>query len=359
MRVADFDFELPAERIALHPVEPRDAARMLVVRPDAPLADQHIGDLLELLAPGDVLVINDTRVLPAELTGTRTRDGKTADISLNLHKRDDPHTWRAFSRPAKRLKLLDRLELGNGPDRLLATVAGKGDTGEITLSFDLGGSELDEAIKANGAMPLPPYIGSKRAAEERDKLDYQTVYAAHDGAVAAPTAGLHFTELLMQKLADRGVTFERVTLHVGAGTFLPVKAEDTADHVMHPEWGEIDQATTERINAAKDRGGRIVAVGTTSLRLLESAARATGRVAAFSGDTSIFITPGFRFRTADLLLTNFHLPRSTLFMLVSAFAGLERMQVAYAHAIETGYRFYSYGDATLLFRAPPDDEDDK
>ncbi|HEY4200474.1 MAG TPA: tRNA preQ1(34) S-adenosylmethionine ribosyltransferase-isomerase QueA [Devosiaceae bacterium] len=359
MRVDEFDFDLPEERIALHPVEPRDAARLLVVKPGEALADRVVTDLLDILQAGDVLVVNDTKVLPADLRGMRIRGDNRASISFNLHKRDDAHTWRAFARPAKRLSVLDRLELGNGEQEpLLATVTGKGDTGEVTLEFDIGGAELDEAIKSHGAMPLPPYIGSKRKVEARDEIDYQTVYAAHDGAVAAPTAGLHFTEMLLQKLSDKGVGFERVTLHVGAGTFLPVKVEDTDDHAMHAEWGTIDQATSERIKAAQSKGGRVVAVGTTSLRLLESAARATGTLEPFAGDTSIFITPGFKFRVVDLLMTNFHLPRSTLFMLVSAFSGLDTMRTAYIHAIEDDYRFYSYGDASLLFRAPPEDEEE-
>lgn len=350
MRVDDFDFELPNECIALHPAEPRDSARMLIVRPGEPLEDAHVTDLLRVLRAGDVLVVNDTRVLPAELTGTRIRGELRANVSFNLHKRVDANTWRAFARPAKKLHLLDRLELGDNGS-ILATVTGKGDTGEITLAFDLGGAELDEAIKAHGAMPLPPYIEAKRHTEERDKSDYQTVYAAKDGAVAAPTAGLHFTESLLQQLSDIGVTVERVTLHVGAGTFLPVKVDDTKDHVMHAEWGDIPAAVVERILAAKAKGGRVVAVGTTSLRLLETAARATGTLQPFVGDTDIFITPGYRFNAVDILMTNFHLPRSTLFMLVSAFAGFEAMHAAYAHAIGNGYRFYSYGDASLLFRA--------
>ncbi len=352
MKVELFDFDLPEERIALHPAEPRDSARMLVVRPGAPPVDAHVTDLLDLLAPGDVLVINDTRVLPAELKGTRIRGESRASVSFNLHKRVDARTWRAFARPAKRLHVLDALELGDDGS-LRALVAGKGETGEVTLEFEQSGAGLDEAIKAHGAMPLPPYIEAKRPTEARDRADYQTVYAAVDGAVAAPTAGLHFTEALLQRLSDAGVGIERVTLHVGAGTFLPMKADDTDDHVMHAEWGELTQATAERLEAARARGGRIVAVGTTSLRLLETAARATtGRIAPFVGETDIFITPGFPFRAVDVLMTNFHLPKSTLFMLVSAFCGLETMQAAYAHAIRFKYRFYSYGDASLLFRAP-------
>ena len=358
MRVSEFDFELPEDLIALHPAEPRDSARLLLVRPGEALEDRHIPDLLEILQPGDVLVVNDTRVLPAELRGTRVRGEARAGVSFNLHKRVDAYTWRTFARPAKKLALLDELELGNGQaDALKARVAGKGDTGEVTLEFELGGAELDEAIKSHGAMPLPPYIGAKRGVEERDKVDYQTVYAAEDGAVAAPTAGLHFTEKLLQQLTERGVSMERVTLHVGAGTFLPMKVDDTEDHVMHSEWGEIDQATVERINAKRAAGGRVVAVGTTSLRLLETASRATKTLQPFVGDTDIFITPGFRFRTVDVLMTNFHLPKSTLFMLVSAFAGLDTMKGAYAHAIADGYRFYSYGDSSLLFRADGGNDD--
>jgi len=356
MRVDAFDFELPPENIALHPVEPRDAARLLVVRPGEPLEDARVTDLSRLLRPGDVLVVNDTRVLPAELHGTRTRGEYRASVSFNLHKRVDDATWLAFARPAKRLKAGDRLSFGLETDNacllgtLEASVAAVEEGGQVTLRFDLSGAYLDEAIKAFGAMPLPPYIGLKRELEERDKTDYQTVYARKDGAVAAPTAGLHFTEALLGQLADLGVGIERVTLHVGAGTFLPVKVEDTADHVMHSEWGEIPADVVERILAAKAKGGRIVAVGTTSLRLLESAARATGTLQPFSGDTDIFITPGYRFNAVDMLMTNFHLPRSTLFMLVSAFAGHDTMRAAYRHAIDSGYRFYSYGDASLLFR---------
>jgi S-adenosylmethionine:tRNA ribosyltransferase-isomerase len=351
MRVDQFDFELPEERIALHPAEPRDAARLLVVEPDGTLTDRRVRDLLDILRPGDVLVINDTRVIPAELSGIRIRGESRRKVSFNLHKRLDPATWVAFARPAKHLLPFDRLELGHSAQKLKATITGKGEGGEVTLAFELRGAELDEAIKANGAMPLPPYIGGKRDVEDRDAIDYQTVYAAVDGAVAAPTAGLHFTEKLLQDLMLRGVGVERVTLHVGAGTFLPMKAEDTDDHRMHAEWGEITQATAERIVAARSAGGRVVAVGTTSLRLLESAARTTGEVTPFLGETDIFITPGFEFQVVDVLLTNFHLPRSTLFMLVCAFSGLEAMHAAYAHAVARGYRFYSYGDASLLFRA--------
>ncbi|HTJ57258.1 MAG TPA: tRNA preQ1(34) S-adenosylmethionine ribosyltransferase-isomerase QueA [Devosiaceae bacterium] len=350
MRVDQFDFDLPEKLIALHPAEPRDAARMLLVGEDGSLADRKVRDLLEILQPGDVIVVNDTKVIPAELTGKRIRGDSERKVSFNLHRRLDAGSWLAFARPAKHLNLLDQLELGQGRRKLRATVAGKGEGGEVTLSFDLAGAELDEAIKAIGAMPLPPYIGGKREVEDRDAIDYQTVFATVEGAVAAPTAGLHFTEKLLQELALKGVSIERVTLHVGAGTFLPVKADDTDEHKMHAEWGEITQAVSERIAAAKAKGGRIVAIGTTSLRLLESAARETGELRPFMGETDIFITPGFRFHVVDVLMTNFHLPRSTLFMLVSAFAGLDTMRAAYAHAIGNDYRFYSYGDASLLFR---------
>jgi len=361
MRVDLFDFDLPPHLIALHPAEPRDSARMLVVRPDAPadagLDDRRVADLPGLLSPGDVLVVNDTKVIPAELKAVRVRGENRAALSFNLHKRIDASTWAAFARPAKRVRPGDLLEFGQSEDRAceLARLSAKAVSvapgGEVVLSFDLSGAYLDEAIKAHGAMPLPPYISARRPFVARDLVDYQTVYAAEEGAVAAPTAGLHFTEDLLARLRERGVGVETVTLHVGAGTFLPVKADDTDAHLMHAEWGEVDEPTVARLREAKARGGRIVAVGTTSLRLLESAARASGELQAFSGDTDIFITPGFRFRAVDVLMTNFHLPRSTLFMLVSAFCGLETMHAAYAHAIAEGYRFYSYGDASLLFRA--------
>lgn len=356
MRVDQFDFDLPQERIALHPTEPRDAARLLVVQPDGNLSDHTVTDLVELLMPGDILVVNDTRVIPAELKGIRHRNGNQASISFNLHKRIDAASWAAFARPAKRLKPGDRLVFGQIEDRacalqsLEATVS-EIEEGQAILKFDLSGAYLDEAIKSHGAMPLPPYIGAKRALEERDKQDYQTIYAEHDGAVAAPTAGLHFTSELMQRLKTKGISIEHVTLHVGAGTFLPVKADNTADHKMHAEWGEVSAETIARLKAAKAAGGRIVAVGTTSLRLLESACRKTGELQAFCGDTDIFITPGYKFRAIDILMTNFHLPRSTLFMLVSAFSGFDNMHHAYKYAIDENYRFYSYGDASLLFRA--------
>lgn len=352
MRVSDFDFVLPPERIALRPVSPRDSARLLVVRPDG-VDDRGISDLPSLLRPGDVLVFNNTRVIPAALSGHRIGRGDTTPkIEALLHMRLDGHRWKAFAKPGKRLQAGDRIRFGaEGRVCLLgtldATVEAKGEAGEITLAFDFHGPALDEAIAAVGDMPLPPYIAGKRSTDGQDLADYQTMFAERDGAVAAPTAGLHFTPDLMKLMQDHGISTEFVTLHVGAGTFLPVKAEDTADHRMHAEWGEVTAATCQRLKAARDAGHRIVAVGTTSLRLLESSG-----LEPFSGTTDIFITPGYRFRSVDLLVTNFHLPRSTLFMLVSAFAGLDRMQAAYAHAIAGGYRFYSYGDASLLFPAP-------
>ncbi|HWJ86767.1 MAG TPA: tRNA preQ1(34) S-adenosylmethionine ribosyltransferase-isomerase QueA [Pelagibacterium sp.] len=357
MKVELFDFDLPEDRIALHPASPRDSAKMLVVGADGALSDRIVTDLGELLKAGDVLVVNDTRVIPAELSGLRHRGDTVARVSFNLHKRIDGNHWLAFARPAKRLAVGDRVIFGATSDvcmldELSATVTAI-EAGQATLAFDFSDAFLDEAIKARGAMPLPPYIGSKRDLEERDKTDYQTVYARHDGAVAAPTAGLHFTPELIETLENKGVLIERVTLHVGAGTFLPMKAGDTEDHVMHAEWGTVSAQTVEHIKAAKAAGGRVIAVGTTSLRLLESAARRTGELEPFEGETDIFITPGFQFRVVDMLMTNFHLPRSTLFMLVSAFSGLETMHGAYKHAIDSHYRFYSYGDSSLLFRADP------
>lgn len=358
MRVDLFDFELPPERIALHPAEPRDSARLLLVRHDQKPEDGKVTDLVDLLQPNDVLVINDTRVIPAELHGIRKRGEYQAKVSFNLHKRLSPESWAAFARPAKKLKQGDIVQFGQSEDRACAVpgfaakVTSVVPGGEIVLTFDLTGAYLDEAIKAHGAMPLPPYIGAKRGFEPRDEVDYQTVYSKEEGAVAAPTAGLHFTDELLARLSDKGVTIARVTLHVGAGTFLPVKADDTADHKMHSEWGVVSQDVVATIQAAKKKGGRVVAVGTTSMRLLESAARETGALQPFSGDTDIFITPGYQFNVVDLLMTNFHLPRSTLFMLVSAFSGFDTMHTAYAHAIADEYRFYSYGDASLLFRAP-------
>lgn len=358
MRVDLFDFDLPEDRIALRPAEPRDAARMLVVRPqDAPFEDRFVRDLPDLLEPGDVLVLNDTKVIPSRLYGVRVREENAARVEVMLHKREGNDRWRAFARPAKKLHVGDRIRFGEASEstacelvRLDAEVEAKGEGGDVTLRFSFAGPFLDEAIARLGELPLPPYIAGKRATDDKDRLDYQTVYARDEGAVAAPTAGLHFTDDLFRRLEARGISHHFVTLHVGAGTFLPVKAEDTAGHRMHAEWGTVSEKAARALNEARARGGRIVAVGTTSLRLIESAAREDGTVMPFSGDTDIFITPGYRFRAVDVLMTNFHLPRSTLFMLVSAFAGLETMRAAYAHAIGTGYRFYSYGDASLLFR---------
>jgi S-adenosylmethionine:tRNA ribosyltransferase-isomerase len=354
MRVDLFDFDLPEDHIALRPARPRDSARLLVVGAGSALDDRIVQHLPDLLAPGDVLVINDTKVIAAALEGERQRGEAIARISVNLHRRESQGDWLAFARPAKRLQVGDRIRFGAPQDRaclvsgLDATVAAVNEGGEVRLSFDLAGPVLDEAIAAIGHMPLPPYIASKRHEDAADQVDYQTIFAREDGAVAAPTAGLHFTPDLFDRLAARGIRRETVTLHVGAGTFLPVKDDDTGAHKMHPEWGRIEPATADALNAARAAGGRIVAVGTTSLRLLESAAGEDGRIRPFAGETAIFITPGYRFRAADLLVTNFHLPRSTLFMLVSAFSGRRAMLAAYRHAIASGYRFYSYGDACLL-----------
>jgi S-adenosylmethionine:tRNA ribosyltransferase-isomerase len=360
VRVGEFDYNLPEELIALRPAVPRDAARLLVVDPASaePLKDRAILDLPELLSPGDALVFNDTKVIPAELEGVRRRGEAAAHVSVTLIERLDDCRWKALARPAKRLKQGDYIAFGEGSNVCLlgelgAAVEGRGDEGEVTLAFDLTSAALDEAIKARGAMPLPPYIASRRAPDERDRSDYQTLFARDEGAVAAPTAGLHFTERLMQVLEARGISRHFVTLHVGPGTFLPVRSADTEGHVMHPERGMVSAETAEALNQGKARKGKIVAVGTTSLRLLESAAGDNGKLARFAGETSLFITPGYRFRVVDRLLTNFHLPRSTLFILVSAFSGFDLMKRAYAHAIAERYRFYSYGDACLLSPACP------
>jgi S-adenosylmethionine:tRNA ribosyltransferase-isomerase len=356
MRTDLFDFELPADSIALRPASPRDSARMLVVQPGGVLRDHVVADLPKWLEPGDQLVVNDTRVISAQLKGRRIGRETEPKIEATLIKRLDGSRWQALVKPAKKLSPGDIVRFGNeGKVCLLghldAEVEHKGDEGEITLSFSFHGPTLDQAIADLGSPPLPPYIASKRAPDERDAADYQTMFAVNEGAVAAPTAGLHFTPALEAALRAHGVGLHRITLHVGAGTFLPVKVDDTAEHRMHSEWGVISKETAVALNAAKAEGGRIVAVGTTSLRLLESATAEDGTIGPFCDDTSIFITPGYRFRAVDILLTNFHLPRSTLFMLVSAFCGLDTMKQAYAHAIGNGYRFYSYGDATLLFRA--------
>jgi S-adenosylmethionine:tRNA ribosyltransferase-isomerase len=355
MRTDLFDFDLPAENIALRPASPRDSARMLVVRDLEHIEDRTVRDLPQYLRQGDQLVVNDTKVIAAQLTGRRIGRDSEPKIEATLIKRLDGSHWQALVKPAKKLQLGDIIRFGTeGRVCLLgnldATVESKGEAGEITLAFTFHGPVLDQAIADVGAPPLPPYIASKRTPDERDASDYQTMFATSEGAVAAPTAGLHFTPTLQNALRERGIGIHRITLHVGAGTFLPVKVDDTSDHRMHAEWGTISQETAAMLNAARAKGGRIVAVGTTSLRLLESAAQDDGTIMPFADETAIFITPGYRFRTVDILMTNFHLPRSTLFMLVSAFSGIEPMKHAYKHAIANGYRFYSYGDASLLFR---------
>jgi S-adenosylmethionine:tRNA ribosyltransferase-isomerase len=339
MRVDDFDFALPPERIALRPARPRDSARLLLVEGEA-IADRAVTDLPELLRRGDVLVFNDTRVIPAQLEGKRGQ----ASIGATLHKREGPREWRAFLRNARRARVGDTIDFG---ERVSASVIDKAEDGSALLHFH-GREPVELLLERAGRMPLPPYIASRRAADAADAEDYQTMFAREKGAVAAPTASLHFTPTLLEALETRGIARETLTLHVGAGTFLPVKSETVAEHRMHAEWGRIDAATADRLNAARAAGGRLIAVGTTSLRLIESAAADDATITPFEGDTAIFITPGYRFKAADGLITNFHLPRSTLFMLVSALMGLETMKRAYAHAIGAGYRFYSYGDASLL-----------
>jgi S-adenosylmethionine:tRNA ribosyltransferase-isomerase len=361
MRTDLFDFVLPEHRIALRPASPRDSARLLVVRPGesetALFEDRAVRDLPDLLRAGDALVVNDTKVIPASLHGRRIGRGEHEPaIAANLIKRLDGSRWSALVKPGKRLAVGDVVRFGSEGrvcflDQLDATVEAKGEGGELTLSFAFHGAVLDQALAERGEMPLPPYIAGRRSADEQDRADYQTMFAREEGSVAAPTAGLHFTEVVVAALRARGIALHRVTLHVCAGTFLPVKAADTSGHRMQPEWGSVSAETAAALNAARKGGGRIVAVGSTALRLLESAA-ADGAPAAFCGETALFITPGYRFRAVDAMLTNFHLPRSTLFMLVCAFCGLDVMQRAYMHAIESGYRFYSYGDACLLFRAP-------
>ena len=339
MRVDAFDFDLPPERIALRPARPRDAARMLVVAGGA-MTDAGVRDLPQWLRPGDCLVFNDTRVIPAQLEGRRG----DARIGATLHKRIDLRRWQAFVRNAKRLRIGETVDFGAGVSALAEDRLADGSF----ILFFPGHEPVELLLERAGTMPLPPYIAGKRATDDADRSDYQTMFAQKDGAVAAPTAALHFTPDLLAALGAAGIESETLTLHVGAGTFLPVKADDTEDHVMHAEWGVIDAATADRLNAVRARGNRVIAVGTTSLRLLESAAGEDGVIRPFEGDTAIFITPGYRFRAIDGLMTNFHLPRSTLFMLVSALMGLETMQAAYAHAIAGEYRFYSYGDSSLL-----------
>jgi S-adenosylmethionine:tRNA ribosyltransferase-isomerase len=359
MRTDLFDFVLPPERIALRPASPRDSARLLEVRPGAcpELIDSTVSCLPDLLQPGDALVFNDTRVIPAQLFGRKLGEPQNgARIAVTLHKRIDGSRWRAFARPAKKLRVGDMLRFGGDGrvcflEQLDARVDGKGEGGEVCLSFAFHGPVLDDAIAERGAIPLPPYIAGRRPADDRDRSDYQTMFAREDGSVAAPTAGLHFTDSLIERIRRREIGTHFVTLHVGAGTFLPVKSEDTADHRMHAEWGTVSEQAAMALNETRARGGRIVAVGSTALRLIESASTPDGTVHPFSGETEIFITPGYCFRAVDVMMTNFHLPRSTLFMLVAAFCGLDVMRRAYAHAIDQGYRFYSYGDACLLFRS--------
>ncbi|HEY1561845.1 MAG TPA: tRNA preQ1(34) S-adenosylmethionine ribosyltransferase-isomerase QueA [Caulobacteraceae bacterium] len=357
MKIADFEFDLPEDRIALRPAHPRDTARMLEVGEDGSLIDRVVAGLPQCLRAGDAVVFNDTEVIPARLVGIRSREGLTARIETTLLKRATDSRWSAFVRPAKRLKPGDRIAFGERDDRacllsqLDATVIERGEHGEATLEFDLSGAALDDAVAERGLMPLPPYIAGRRAEDEQDFIDYQTVFARLAGSVAAPTAGLHFTPELLEQLRQAGIGLHFVTLHVGAGTFLPVKTETLEEHRMHGESGEVSAGVAESLNQTRAAGGRIVCVGTTSLRLLESAAGEDGRVQAFSGETRLFIKPGFKFQVADALVTNFHLPRSTLFVLVCAFAGISRMKAAYAHAVRQGYRFYSYGDASLIWRA--------
>ena len=350
MRVSDFDFDLPQSLIALRPAEPRDAARLLVVDESGKLDDRRFRELPDLLRPGDALVLNDTRVIAARLFGRREREAGSAAISATLHRRVSACAWEAFARPAKRLRPGDVVVFSDRTPELHATVSARGEAGEVTLTFDRAGRALDEAITLHGAMPLPPYIASRRAEDDLDREDYQTVFAREPGSVAAPTAGLHFTSELLARVAEKGIGLHFVTLEVGAGTFLPVKTEKLAEHRMHAERATLTAETAAALEGVRAAGGRIVCVGTTSLRLLETAA-AAGRILPFEGDTDIFITPGYAFRAADGLVTNFHLPRSTLFMLVSAFSGPEVMRRTYAHAIASDYRFYSYGDASLLWRA--------
>jgi S-adenosylmethionine:tRNA ribosyltransferase-isomerase len=345
MLVDAFDFSLPDELIALRPVEPRDACRLLIVHGDGRLEHRRFTDIADYLGRADMLLLNDTRVIPARLRGVREGRGMVVKVELLLHRRLDANRFEAMARPMRRLQAGDHLWLDAS---LGARVIARRGESMLEIAFDIGSSELDEALAAHGEMPLPPYIAGKRRADSRDQYDYQTIYAEQDGSVAAPTAGLHFTSALLSQLAAAGVEQVRGTLHVGLGTFLPVKVEDTRNHQMHQEWGELSASAAARLNQTRAEGGRVVAVGTTSLRLLETATGVDGTIRAFRGETDIFITPGYRFRAADALVTNFHLPRSTLFMLVSAMIGLDVMKAAYAEAIRERYRFYSYGDACLL-----------
>ncbi len=348
MLISDFDFDLPEDRIALRPAEPREAARLLRVDEHGALTDSHVGDIVDFFRPGDLLVVNDTRVLPTQLDGQRLREDSVVNIEATLVKSTGASQWQAFLKPGRKVKPGDRLLFKSNDTELNAAVSAKDDNGLYTLDFHHGPQELLERLHMVGGMPLPPYIRSKRHEDEQDKSDYQTIFATDEGSVAAPTAGLHFTPPLLEKLSAKGVNIERITLHVGAGTFLPVKVDDTDDHVMHAEFGIITSESAARINAARTAGGRIICVGTTSLRLLESASDDAGIIHTFAAETAIFITPGVKVRSCDLLMTNFHLPKSTLFMLVCALAGTDIMKKAYAHAIDSGYRFFSYGDACLL-----------
>jgi S-adenosylmethionine:tRNA ribosyltransferase-isomerase len=343
MRLDDFDFNLPRGLVADHPCEPREAARLLVIPRSGGFEDRRIVDLPELLRPGDLLVFNDTKVIPARLVGRRG----AASVEVTLHRDLGGGAWRAFAKGARRFRIGDNIVFASN---FAALVAEKHPEGDVTLRFDLEGNAFREALARHGAMPLPPYIKRPGGGDGRDRTDYQTIFARAEGAIAAPTAGLHFTPAVLDALTERGIGWTMLTLHVGPGTFLPVKTADPRDHKMHAEWGVLSAETAERIAAARSDGGRIVAVGTTSLRLLESAAVENGEIRPFSGETRLFILPGYRFRVIDLLLTNFHLPRSTLLMLVAAFAGLDRIKSAYAHATASGYRFFSYGDACLIER---------
>ncbi|CAL4867477.1 S-adenosylmethionine:tRNA ribosyltransferase-isomerase [Asticcacaulis sp. MM231] len=348
MLISDFDFDLPDDRIALRPVEPREAARLLRVEADGSLIDSRVGDIANCLRTGDLLIVNDTRVLPTQLDGLRVRPDSQVVIEATLVKSTGAAQWQAFLKPGRKVKPGDDLLFKSDTAELRAHVSAKDDNGLYTLDFQHSPQELIERLHIVGGMPLPPYIRSKRHEDEQDKSDYQTIFARDEGSVAAPTAGLHFTPALLEKLTANGIEVEHITLHVGAGTFLPVKVDDTKDHIMHAEFGMITQASADRINAVRAAGGRVVCVGTTSLRLLESACDDAGVIHPFAAETAIFITPGIKVRSCDMLMTNFHLPKSTLFMLVCALAGTETMKKAYAHAIATGYRFFSYGDASLL-----------
>jgi S-adenosylmethionine:tRNA ribosyltransferase-isomerase len=349
MKVEVFDFELPGELIALRPATPRDSSRLLVVHADGRLEHRRFADLPDYLRAPDLLVTNSSRVIPARLRGLRKNRGPDAKVEMLLHRRLAPNGYAALVRPARKLAPGDQLLLGRD---LAAEVRALSGEGAAEIVFTLSGPALDRAIEAQGEVPLPPYIAGKRSVDMRDSVDYQTIYAKQPGSVAAPTAGLHFTPELLHRIAQWGVEHAQIILHVGPGTFLPVKVEDTRDHKMHKEWAELDGNTAARLNAAHAAGGRIAAVGTTALRTLESATDEDARIRSFAGETDIFITPGYRFRATDILVTNFHLPRSTLFMLVSAFMGVDMMRAAYAEAIRERYRFYSYGDACLLLRRP-------